>query len=504
MTTFYERIRKTLTVEPEAPAIEFHGVWHSWGELNQVVEGIDTALAKAGVLKDAAVGCILRNTPMHAGVVLAMFASDHCLVTLNPFYPDATLIADIKKIRPPAVLGSPQDWARPGLKDAVREIGAVGVELTGDKDEPVLLVEGLEAIVGEGHFVPGPDVVVYMLTSGTTGPPKRVPLTRQWVLKTLQDALRLERNRTLDGDPVLRKSVTIHMNVLVHMAGLWSLMNSVMGGFRIVMLDKFTVEDWRQAVVTHRPKVASLPPSGVRMILESDITKEELSSIIALRVGTAPLDPETIDECMRRWDLPVLNNYGSTEFTGVASWTIDDFRKLWTEKRGATGRISPAYDARVIDPETDNIRPTGAEGILELRGDHVWDGKWVRTTDIATIDADRFLYIHGRQDNAINRGGFKVHGEDVSVILNQHPKVREASVVGIKDKRLGTVPVAAVVKAKDAALSEDELRAWARENMLPYQVPVAFRFVDDLPRTPSMKPIIPAIRALFESEPTAS
>ncbi len=164
------------------------------------------------------------------------------------------------------------------------------------------------------------------------------------------------------------------------------------------MLDKFTVEDWRQAVVTHRPKVASLPPSGVRMILESDITKEELSSIIALRVGTAPLDPETIDECMRRWDLPVLNNYGSTEFTGVASWTIDDFRKLWTEKRGATGRISPAYDARVIDPETDNIRPTGAEGILELRGDHVWDGKWVRTTDIATIDADRFLYIHGRQD----------------------------------------------------------------------------------------------------------
>ncbi len=64
--------------------------------------------------RDAAVGCILRDTPVHAAAVLAMFASDHCLVALNPFYPDAPLIADIQKLRPPAVLASAQDWGRSG------------------------------------------------------------------------------------------------------------------------------------------------------------------------------------------------------------------------------------------------------------------------------------------------------------------------------------------------------------------------------------------------------
>ena len=139
-----------------------------------------------------------------------------------------------------------------------------------------------------------------------------------------------------------------------------------------------------------------------------------------------------------------------------------------------------------------------------MRGDHVWDGKWVRTTDIATIDEYRFVFIHGRQDNAINPGGCKVHGEDVSAILNQHPKVREAFVVGISDKRLGAGPPAAVVIAEGESLTEAEMKAWGRKNMLPYQVPVVFRFVDDLPRTPSMKPMIPAIKALFEAKPTAN
>ena len=498
MTTFHERIRKTLQIDPAADAIEFEGTWHSWGEIGRIVEGIDRALEQIGAAKDVAVGCILRNTPVHAGMILSIVASDRCLITLNPFYPDETLAADIRKIRPPVLIGSAQDWRRQALRDVAKEVGAAGIELTDDPAAPVRLVEGLDAITGQDHFVPETDVVIYMLTSGTTGAPKRIPLTRSRVLKTMESALRFERNRTLDGDPVLRKAVTIHQGALVHIAGLWGLIHAVMGGFKICMLDKFNLAEWRRAVAAHKPRVASLPPSAMLMLLESDATAEEFESVIAFRCGTAPTSVETIDRCWEKFKKPLLTNYGSTEFTGVSGWEIDDWRANWESHRGSVGKIAKDYEARVVNPETGESLPVGTEGVLELRGDFLWDGKWVRTTDLARLDADRYLWITGRSDNAINRGGFKVHGEEIGHILERHPDVRECCVVGIPDKRLGAVPAAAVVLREGARLSEDELRAWARQNMLPYQTPTVFRFIDDMPRTPSMKPQIIAIKALFD------
>jgi acyl-coenzyme A synthetase/AMP-(fatty) acid ligase len=499
MTNFQDRIRKTLTLAPTEPAIEYRGEWHSWGELAAIVAGVDAALRQAGLPSDGAAGLVMRNSPQVCGAVLSLIASDRCLVTLNPFYPDATLAEDIRKLRPPVVIAPEGDWKRAAVREAVREVGAAGVELTDDGG--VRLVEGLQAAGAGEHFTPDKDVGIYMLTSGTTGPPKRIPLTRSRILKTLEGAARqFEKNRTLDDEPVLRKAVMIHQNSLTHIAGLWGLINGVMGGFRICLLDKFNAAEWRRAIAVHKPKIASLPPSAIRMLLETDITKDEIASLVALRSGTAALDADTIDEVMRRWDLAVLTGYGSTEFTGVAGWQIDDFRKNWKAKRGAAGRLSPLYEARVLDIETGEILPPGAEGVLELRGDHVWDGKWVRTTDRAVLDADKYLWIMGRLDNAINRGGFKVHGEEVAETLNRHPAIRESCVVGVPDKRLGEAPVAAVVLRQGAELTEEALRAWARERLLPYQVPVAFRFVNDLPRTPSEKPMLPAIRALFQAE----
>jgi len=500
MTDFHNRIRKTLKIDPAADAIQFEGKWHSWGEIGKIVEGVDAALEQVGSAKDGAVGCILRNTPRHAGLILSVVASDRCLITLNPFYPDDTLAADIRKLRPPVIAAASEDWARPALMDAAREVGAAGIELTGNPDAPVRIVEGLEKVTGKDLFKPDPGVVIYMLTSGTTGTPKRVPLTRTRVLKTLELALRFEKNRTLDDEPVLRKAVTIHQGAMVHIAGLWGMISAVMGGFKICMLDKFNLAEWRRAIAEHKPRVASLPPSAMLMLLESDATAEEFESVIAFRSGTAPTSVETIDRCWEKFGKPLLTNYGSTEFTGVSGWEIADWKANWDSHRGSVGKIAKEYDARVINPETGEELPPGTEGVLELRGDFLWDGKWVRTTDLARIDADRYLWITGRTDNAINRGGFKVHGEEIGQILEKHPDVREACVVGIPDRRLGAVPAAAVVLREGAHLTEDELRAWARQHMLPYQTPTAFKFIDDMPRTPSMKPKIIAIKALFETE----
>ncbi|MDB5420514.1 MAG: AMP-dependent synthetase, partial [Brevundimonas sp.] len=115
-----------------------------------------------------------------------------------------------------------------------------------------------------------------------------------------------------------------------------------------------------------------------------------------------------------------------------------------------------------------------------------------------------FLFIRGRYDGAIIRGGFKVHADDVVKAIIDHPAIREASVVGIPDRRLGEVPVAALILTAGAIVPSDAaLIAFLKDRLLPYQVPTRYLYVDDLPRTPSMKPALPAVRALFAEPATA-
>jgi acyl-coenzyme A synthetase/AMP-(fatty) acid ligase len=290
------------------------------------------------------------------------------------------------------------------------------------------------------------------------------------------------------------------VNPLTHIGGIYGCIGALMAGRKIALLERFTVDAWVAAVRRNRPKVAPAVPSAIRMILEAGVPPDDLSSLSALISGTAPLDPDLVDSFMARYNIPVLANYGATEFAGaIAGWNIDDFRTHWAAKRGAAGRLHADMAARIVDPETGVALPPGSEGILELKGDQLGNGgAWLRTTDRAVLDADNFLFIRGRADNAIIRGGFKVHPDDVVAALHQHPSVREAAVVGIADPRLGAVPAAAII-LREGVAEPDDLAAWLKTKLAPYQVPTRFRFVDDFPRTPSMKPSLPGLKALFEA-----
>jgi acyl-CoA synthetase (AMP-forming)/AMP-acid ligase II len=198
----------------------------------------------------------------------------------------------------------------------------------------------------------------------------------------------------------------------------------------------------------------------------------------------------------------VLQAYGATEFAGgVAGWTLQDFNAHWKAKRGAVGRITKGVDARIVDPESGAVLKPGEQGLLELRGGNSGSQDWTRTTDLAELDEDNFLYIRGRYDGAIIRGGFKIQPTDVATAMEAHPAIREASVVGLPDKRLGEVPVAGyLLKAGATAPSEEELRAFLKERLMPYMVPVEMRCMEDFPRTPSLKVSQPELRKLFEKD----
>lgn len=499
MSSIAEVVDAVLGQDPAARAVEQAGDWWSWGDLAAIGAGIERQLVASGLGRSARIAGMLRNCPEMAGAIIHLLASERCLVTLNPALPDERLGADIRALVPGAVLGLAEDWARPGVIGAARAIGCLGLVLTHDRDDPVRAVPGLDRprLAALRPFADD-GVGLEMLTSGTTGTPKRIPLAHRAIAQSVLGAAVYDGRR--EGEPPRLRDQTVLVNApFTHIAGVFGLMNAVMAGRRVALLPRFSVEGWVSAVERHQLKVASAPPAALRMILDAQVPGERLRSLAAFRTGTAPLDPDLADAFHARYGIPVLQNYSATEFAGAgAGWTLADWKLHYPAKRGSVGRINPGIEARVVDAASLAPLPRGEQGLLEIRAAHLGDGGWLRTTDLAVLDADDFLYIRGRADNAILRGGFKVFPEDVVKALQAHPAIREAAVVGLPDARLGQVPVAAyVLKAGEAAPDEAALRESLRRVLAAYQVPVRLFALDDLPRTPSLKVSQPELTALL-------
>jgi acyl-CoA synthetase (AMP-forming)/AMP-acid ligase II len=165
------------------------------------------------------------------------------------------------------------------------------------------------------------------------------------------------------------------------------------------------------------------------------------------------------------------------------------------------GRPNDGVKVRVVDGEEGREVRRGEVGLLEVQALQLDRAGWVRTTDLVRMDDDDFIWIVGRADDVIVRGGFKVATTEVRDVLASHPGVNDACVIGIPDRRLGQVPVAAVELRDDAVpVSVDDLVKFARDRLSGYQVPVEIRIVDSLPRTPSMKVSQGELRALFSHD----
>ncbi|TAL03588.1 MAG: long-chain fatty acid--CoA ligase, partial [Rhodospirillaceae bacterium] len=197
------------------------------------------------------------------------------------------------------------------------------------------------------------------------------------------------------------------------------------------------------------------------------------------------------------YGIPVAEFYGATEFAGIITgWTSADL-KLLTAKRGSVGRALPGIQIRVVSSETGAPLPVGQTGLVEALVPRIGP-EWARTNDLARLDEAGFLYLEGRADDAILRGGFKVIPEEVAAVLRTHPKVGDAALIGIPDERVGMVPAAAIEKrAGGSAPTSQELEEFLRSRLPAYKIPVRFAVVDEIPRTESMKPRREGMRALF-------
>jgi long-chain acyl-CoA synthetase len=464
-----DRIDAILALDPGAPAIEYEGSWRTWGEVAQAMNALAAVLGE----RDR-VGILMRNHVALVPAILEAVRHQRCLVVLNPMLPTDRLAADLDRTGVGTIIGVAEDLDRLEAGDRlVVEMGEA-VRVRG---------EG-----GSAGTTAQPGVAVEMLTSGTTGPPKRIPMRRTTLEHAVFAAARFEKGRGAGDVPRLRRGVQLVMAPFSHIGGLFALLNAVAAGRSMVLLPKFTVEGFRGAVKRHRIKAASTPPAALKMIYDADVPKEDLASLMAFRSGTAPLDPMLAQAIYDRYGIPVLQNYGATEFGGgVAGWTLEDFQAHWPARSGSVGRLNPGVEGRIVD------------GVLELKSAQIGDGAtWLRTTDLARIDEEGFLYILGRADNAIIRGGFKIQPDDIVRAIEAHPAVQEAAVTGVPDERLGQVAGAAyLVRRGQAEPGPEEMAAFLKERLTGYQMPTVLKAVAALPRTASMKVDQAALRTLL-------
>ena len=339
-----------------------------------------------------------------------------------------------------------------------------------------------------------PGVAVRMLTSGTTGPPKRIDLTYDMLARSV---IGPEPDRS-PPPTELRQGVAIVNAPMVHIGGVFRVLQCICEARPFALLDRFELQRWADAVRRHRPQAVSLVPAALRMVLHSDLTREDLASIRAVTSGTAPLSAEDADAFTAKFGIPVLTSYAATEFGGgVAGWTLADYRQYWRDKRGSVGKASLGAQLRVVDYDGAPLGPDQA-GLLQVKpGQLGSSAEWMQTTDMARIDADGFLWILGRADQAIICGGFKVMPDDVRAALEGHPAVRGAAVVGRPDNRLGETPVAMVELRDAASVDAAALVEFLRARLARYEIPNDIAIVDQIPRTPSGKADLGAVREFF-------
>ncbi len=321
-------------------------------------------------------------------------------------------------------------------------------------------------VLGRRH---DPGVALVSFTSGTTGPPKPVPLRHDTVLGLLDGVVAKLRSKPGGGSRApMPNLVPVSLSLW---AGIYQVLFAFRVGAPVVVMDGFETGRFVELVRRFGIRSTVLPPAAMVMLAD-DAAIDDLAPLKYVRSISSPLSPLQARRFRDRFGITVLNGYGQTELGGeVVGWSAADSKAYGDDKLGSVGRPHDGVDVRTDDAGELFVRTPSTDG-------------WQRTGDIARIDDDGFVWIEGRVSDMVNRGGLKVHPGEVEEVLRLSRGVADAAVVAEPDDRLGEVPVAYCVPAggPGSLPPAGELDALCRQHLAPYKVPVRFEPVADLPR----------------------
>ncbi|MDX7986774.1 long-chain fatty acid--CoA ligase [Xenorhabdus sp. 12] len=477
-----EYFKQLLNESPDNyDAIEYEGYWWTWAKVRSCTNMLENKLIDAGIKPSERIGLILENRPEHIATILKLLTKNIPIVVLNPLQPTSRLIENIKRLDIKIIIAGTTLLAdKKLLEGIIKDRIIFKLNHSGE----ALLISNNNR--NRPNTINVPNIAIEMPTSGTTGTPKQIKLTYQQLNDAVTASVQLPKNKTL-----LMESVSLVSMPIIHISGLWGVLSALYTGRKIVLMPKFVLGPWIEAVERYQIRATFLVPAALYDLLNSNFPSEKLHSLKIITTGSTHCSAELIEQFYLRYGIRILATYGATEFAGaIAGWDSDLHEKWWNKKAGSAGRTYSGIKIRITG-ESGAELSTGQKGYLEvLTKPSLPSNKyeWVRTNDIANIDADGFLWILGRKDNIITRGGFKIQTEKIKNLLETHPSVKEAAVVAIPDMRLGSIPIAVIeILPKYPVPSIDEFIILCRRELLPYERPKHLLIVDKLPRTPSSK-----------------
>jgi acyl-CoA synthetase (AMP-forming)/AMP-acid ligase II len=490
-------IRAVFELEPQAVAIQSSAGQWRWEDLAKAADAVERALQQAGISAQMPVGWVAHNRAAAVAAFAALIMNGRMVVPLRPRQTSATLPQELAEQRLVAVVADDEDWNAEGTLAAAAAAGTFGIAVTDSSALEVRVVPQLSHAGPGPHRPAMPGYVLERLTSGTTGAPKRIPVLQSVLIPSLRSGEQAGDSAQLP-ELRLKSSPSILLKPFSHAGGLFGLLLALYQARPMVLMERFSPEEWALAMHRYQPKSASLVPAMIQMILQAHIKPDLLRSLKAIRSGTAPLDPQIQAQFEAQYGIPILIDYGAAEFIGgVAGWSLADYRIFSQTKRGSVGRARPDVLLKVTPADSEAELPPGHSGVLHIKCDRFGPG-WHRTNDLACVDGDGFLFLHGRADDAINRGGFKILPEEVAAVLRRYPGVRDAAVIGKPDARLGQVPIAAIEMLPGVSPpAPGLLETFAREHLTAYMIPKEFHFVAALPRTASMKVSRPELKVML-------
>ena len=489
--TFREPLVTNAATRPDEDAVVGHGVRWTWRELEAMSRRMGERLAGNGAGETSRVAILAGDGPATVAAIHAVRRVGGVLVPLNRrgAAPElGRLVADARV----AILLHDQGHATAAAEAIGMAAGArprtLALEPLLERDGPGPAEPEQAVVIRDAVDPAAPATIVY--TSGTTGRPKGAVLTHSNHIASARAWAGVLRPAPADR---WLACLPFH-----HVAGLAMVLRSSLWGVPLQLASGFEPDEIWRAFDEDGISHCSIVGSMLRRLVEARGGRPAPATLRALLVGGERTPPEWI-RAARRLGLPVMLTYGATETaSGVTALEPADADRL----PGSAGRPLPGVELRIAAGETGE---TGEIGEIEVRGDMVfagYDGQaeetasviadgWLRTGDLGSLDAEGFLTVAERRDDLIVSGGENVYPAEVEAVLLAHPAVADVAVVGRPDERWGAVPVALVVLADraevtDAAL-ETALAAHARAQLAAFKVPVAFQRVDAIPRTANGK-----------------
>jgi long-chain acyl-CoA synthetase len=464
-----------------------------------------SAGAAAQLVSESAVERLAILDVTSPAVPIGLFASAWAgvpLVPLNYRLTGDELDALLERVAP-ALLVTDEDRARRfGGREGIRAVS---------REDFLARAASFETSLSEGEWPMEPDdIAILLFTSGTTGAPKAAVLRQRHLVSYILGSVEFGSAEASDAALV---SVPPY-----HIAGMAAVLSSIYAGRRIVQLPSFDPGEWVALVNRERVTHAFVVPTMLSRIVDAiDREPVKLETLRALSYGGGKMPTAVIERALKAFpDSSFTNAYGLTETSSTISLLGPDEHRAAAasddeaarRRLSSVGKPLPGVEVEIRGPGGAVLGP-GERGEIHVRGEQVsgeylergsrlTDDGFFPTRDAGILDEEGYLFLDGRIDDVIVRGGENLSPGEIEEVLLEHAAVCDAAVVGLPDEQWGEAVAAAVVlRAGTRTPGEElraELRAWVKDRLRSTRVPQWIVFRDDLPYNETGKLLRRAIR----------